>query len=58
MKSSQQIVFPGDLDFSNYVVKFSKSFHYQINSSQICKQKYILVKFLYFQKDVMSSKYL
>lgn len=58
MKSLQQIVFPGDLRFSNYVVKFSKSSHYQINSSQICRQKYAQVKFLSFQKEVMRCKHL
>lgn len=58
MKSSQQIVFPEDLHFSNYVVKFSKSSHYQINSSQICREKCAQVKFSSFQKEVMRYKHL
>lgn len=58
MKSLQQIVFSEDLHFSNYVVKFSKSSYYKMNSSQICREKCAQVKFLSFQKEVMKCKHL
>lgn len=58
MKSLQQIVFSEDFHFSNYVVKFSKSSYYQMNSSQICREKWAHVKFLSFQKEVMRCKHL
>lgn len=54
----QQIIFPGDLHFSNYVVKFRKSSRYQRNSNWICREKCAQVNFLSFQKEVMRCKHL